>query len=263
MSALALEVAGDGPPVLMAHGLGGSSNTFQPLMGMLGAYAVLRPDLPGSARSPAPAGQLSVAAMAQALLGMLDARGIGRAHLVGHSLGTMVCQHLAATAPGRVGAMVLFGALTEPAEAAGEGLRARAASVRAGRLAEVADQIAARTLSPATHRTAPAAIAFVRESVMRQPPEGYARSCEALAEAEAADWARIDAPTLLVTGADDPVAPVGMARILAERVRGARLEVLAGCGHWTPIEAPGPCARLTAEFLGRHTARLEMGGSDG
>ena len=49
---LSVEIDGDGPALLCIHGLGGSSNTCTPLMGALTGFRVIRPDLPGSARSP-------------------------------------------------------------------------------------------------------------------------------------------------------------------------------------------------------------------
>ena len=98
----------------------------------------------------------------------------------------------------------------------------------------------------------PAAAAFVRESLMRQDPEGYARSCEALSEAKAAALEGIAAPTLLVTGDEDAVAPPQAVRALAERLSGARsvrAVVLNRCGHWTPIERPEECQRELRQFL--------------
>jgi 3-oxoadipate enol-lactonase len=96
------------------------------------------------------------------------------------------------------------------------------------------------------------AVAFVRESLMRQAGEAYARSCEALAEAQAADVSGCRLPVLLVTGDEDGVAPPQVVRSLAERFHGAtsaRVVVLPRCGHWTPIERPEECARELREFL--------------
>jgi pimeloyl-ACP methyl ester carboxylesterase len=87
---------------------------------------------------------------------------------------------------------------------------------------------------------------------MRQDPDGYARTCDALADAEAAAVERIEAPVLLVTGDDDGVAPPQQVRALAEKLHGAkstRIVVLPRCGHWTPIERPEECARELREFL--------------
>lgn len=81
-------------------------------------------------------------------------------------------------------------------------------------------------------------LALVRESVMRQSPEGYAQSCEALAGAQAAEIERIEVPTLLVTGDQDGVGKPDAVKAMAERIKGAKVVVLNGCGHWTTFEKP-------------------------
>ena len=87
---LVAETAGEGPAVILVHGLGGTSNTFQPLMGALSGHRVVRPDLPGSGRSPVPHAAPSIESYVEALVGMAKALGVSQAHFVGHSLGTIV-----------------------------------------------------------------------------------------------------------------------------------------------------------------------------
>ena len=84
---------------------------------------------------------------------------------------------------------------------------------------------------------------------MRQSPEGYARSCEALSEAQTADLSKITCPVLLVTGDEDAVSPPQAVRAIAERIPGARVEVLSRCGHWTVYEKPEECSDLLQRFL--------------
>jgi 3-oxoadipate enol-lactonase len=246
------DIAGEGEPVVMIHGLGGTSNTFQPLMAALAGFRVIRPDLPGAGRSDMTHAPLSIASLADAVMTLLTAERTPRAHFVGHSMGTLVCQHLAATAPECVASLTLFGALTEPPETARTGLITRALQARTHGMAGIADQICAGTLAPRTHDENSAAVAFVRESILRQPPEGYARHCEALAMAHAIDGRKIMAPTLLLTGDCDPVAPVSMARALADGISGAALTVLDRCGHWVTVEQPHIAARAVADHLARH-----------
>jgi 3-oxoadipate enol-lactonase len=104
-------------------------------------------------------------------------------------------------------------------------------------------------LSSATKAANPLAGPFLRESHMRQDAEGFAQTCEALAEAHAADLRLVRCPALLVTGEEDSVAPPGMAHMIADRLKGARVRIVERCGHWTPIERPQECGRLLSEQL--------------
>src|SRR4051812_35906238 len=99
---LVAEVQGDGFPVVMMHGLGATSNLFHPQLAVLGSYRVIRVDLPGAGRSPRPLEPLSMEAMTSAVVTAMRSLGVARAHLVGHSMGTIVCQRIAADEPGLV-----------------------------------------------------------------------------------------------------------------------------------------------------------------
>lgn len=233
---MAVEVDGEGDAVVLVHGLGGTSNTFTPQVARLaGRFRVVRPDLPGSGRSPLP-GPLSIPGLVDALARLCARLGIERAHFVGHSLGTIVCQHLAVAHPGLVRSLALLGPILAPPDAGRQGIRDRARRARAEGMQGVADAVCQAALSGDTRANHPIRVALVREMLMRQDPEGYAATCEALASAEAADLARITCPTLLVTGDEDAIAPAGAARAMAERIRDARVLVLPKCGHWTTIE---------------------------
>lgn len=248
---MAVEVEGSGDAVIMIHGLGGTSNTFTPQMSVYaGRFRVVRPDLRGSGRSPAGDAPLSIEGMAESIARAADVLGIRRAHFIGHSLGTIVCQHIAAATPSLVASLALFGPLTEPPEAARQNLKARAANARENGMADIADAIVNGATSADTRSNNPVAVALVREMVMRQPPEGYARTCEALSEARAADLSRISCPVLLVAGEDDAVAPVSMSRGMADRLEQARVITLPRCGHWMTFERPAECTTALKDFHG-------------
>jgi pimeloyl-ACP methyl ester carboxylesterase len=233
---MAVEIAGDGEPVLTIHGLGGTSNTFEPQMAVLaGRYRVLRPDLPGAGRSVVP-GSVSIGALVAAMAELCAVTGVRGAHVIGHSLGSIVAQHLAVEHPSLVRSLVLLGGIVEPPEVARTNLRARAEAVRARGMDEAAEAVVTGSLSADTRARNLAAVAFVRESMFRQNPQGYALLCETIADARAADAQHIRVPTLLLTGEDDPVAPPAMARLLSERIAGAQLHLLPRCGHWPGIE---------------------------
>jgi 3-oxoadipate enol-lactonase len=242
---------GIGGPVLCIHGLGGSSNTWTALMPALQRHKVIRFDLPGSGRSAGIDGELSIDRFVKACLRVMDACQVARAQVLAHSMGTIVATHLAATQSARVASLALFGPLFTPPDAARPGLRARAARLRADGMAgmqAVADTLVQAATSSETRATRLAAMAFVRESLMRQDPDGYARSTDALANSTAADAGSIACPTLLVTGDQDAVAPPQSVRHMGEKIVGAQVEVLSGCGHWTPIERPDACMELLRRF---------------
>ena len=118
----------------------------------------------------------------------------------------------------------------------------------------IAEALVQAATSAETRAKRRAAIGFVRESLMRQDPDGYARSCVALADAMPADPARITCPTLLVTGEEDGVAPPQSVRLLGEKIATAHVDVLRGCGHWAPVEKPDGCIDLLRRFYERRIA---------
>lgn len=249
---IAVESDGEGAPIVLVHGLGGSSNSFQALLGALRGFRCVRPDLPGSARSRLPDGALSIDVLTRSIAEVASALAARPAHFVGHSLGSLVCQHLAALMPDAALSLTLFGPILAPSEVARQRLRDRARLARREGMAAVVDAIVATGLSSSTRNDHPIAVSFVRESHMRQDAEAFAQSCEALAEAHAADLRLVAAPVLLVTGDEDAVAPPGVAQAIADRIQHARVQVLHRCGHWTPIERPAECGRLLSEFVRAH-----------
>jgi pimeloyl-ACP methyl ester carboxylesterase len=244
-----IEIDGAGPPVVFVPGLGATSNAFQPLIGALGGFRCIRLDLPGSGRSPLPFGALSIESFVAAVGEAIAALAGGPVHLVGHSMGALVCQHVAAKTPEHVASLALFGPIVAPTDASRQRLKDRASVARREGMIGVADAVVAGGLSSASRNADPLLAAFVRESHMRQDPEGFAQSCEALAAAEGADLRGVRSAMLIVTGDEDSVAPPSAAQALADRVKRAKVKVLEHCGHWTPIERPVDCARLLAEHL--------------
>ena len=255
MNHVAVEESGTGLPVVCVHGLGGSSNTWTAMHPSLDAHRLIRIDLPGSGRSKLPQEELSMALLVECLRTICKSLGIAQAQWLGHSMGTIVLQHLAVAAPSLVKSMVLFGPLAEPPELARESIRNRAEKIRIGGmqgLQEVTESLLTTAVSEHTKRNNPSAYAYVRESLMRQSPLGYAATCEVLSQARSADVERIASPVLLVTGEEDKVAPPDAVHALARRFTSGKSVVLTRCGHWTPIEKPHECAREARAFLKRH-----------
>jgi pimeloyl-ACP methyl ester carboxylesterase len=248
---------GGGDAALCIHGLGGTSNTWTPLLPALSRLTAVRFDLPGSGRSHKAEGALSIDTFVEACLAVLASRNIARAHVLGHSLGTIIATHLAAREPKRVRSLALFGPLLAPTDVARAGIRARADKARREGVAgmqTIADALVQASTSAETRARRPAVVAYVRESLMRQEPEGYARTCDALAEAAPAETAAIACPTVLVTGDEDGVAPPQSVRALGGKIAGSQVEVLKGCGHWTPLEKAEECSGILRRFYARRSS---------
>src|SRR5688572_9090632 len=158
-----VEQQGEGDAVILVHGLGGSSNTWYAQRALLArSFRVICPDLEGSARSPL-TGTLSIDGFVADLLALQDQLGLRAAHLVGHSMGTIVCQHLAARHGERVLSLALLGPLAEPPEPARKALADRANLAREKGMAVIADNMLPVSTSAETRAARPSVAALVCE----------------------------------------------------------------------------------------------------
>jgi len=249
-----IEIDGAGSAIVFVHGLGGTSNSFQAMLGALGGFRCIRPDLPGSGRSPHPFQPLTIDLFIETIAEIVEKLGGGATHLVGHSMGTLICQHLAVRHPESVKSLTLFGPIAEPPDSARERLRDRARIARQDGLIGIADAAVSGGTSSTSRSANPLLAPLLRESHMRQDPEGFARTCEALASAEAADLRFLRCPTSIVTGDEDTIAPPSAAQALADKVKRSKLKVLGHCGHWTPLERSQDCAKLLSEHVRAYEA---------
>ncbi|MFV0458291.1 MAG: alpha/beta fold hydrolase [Actinomycetales bacterium] len=245
---LAVEIDGQGPPLLMVHGLGGTSNFYQVQADALSHhFQVIRPDSAGAGRSGM-VDNISIDGHADDLAALLESIEAGAATVVGHSMGTLVVRSLAARYRHLVSKLVLLGTVPIPTDATRQAQRDRAAVLRDKGTAAVAPGVVANALSQTTREAKPEVAAFVRELIMRQDAEGYARNCEALAAAVDPGPIPSDLPALLITGADDKVGPPGASHELASRHVSAEVVVLPGVGHWTALESAQQVTDLIAAF---------------
>ncbi|HUN36936.1 MAG TPA: alpha/beta hydrolase [Trebonia sp.] len=252
---LAVESAGAGPAVVFLHGIGGTSNVYQVQADALApAYRVIRPDFAGAGRSPAE-GEISIEAHAADIAAVLDAAGAGPAVIVGHSMGTLVARVLAARHPAKVAGLALLGPVQPPDAVGGEAILARAALIRAQGPAAIADAIVARSLSAATRSAKPEIAAFVRELVMRQDQEGYARNNEALAAA--VDPGPVDPrlPLLLIAGREDTLSPPAVSEGIARAHGRADVRVIEGIGHQIPLEDARAVTAILTAFVATCSAQ--------
>ena len=183
--------------------------------------------------------------MAADAVGVLDALGVARAHIVGASLGGMICQHIAATYPERVASATLIMTTSGSRRLPGPTMVARRAllSQPADREPEtlISHSISVFTaIGSPNYRPAPADLrARVVASIRRASrPQGSARQLLAIA----ADGdrtpllARIQAPTQVIHGVLDPLVPVANGHDLVRRIPGAQGDFIEGMGHDLPLQ---------------------------
>lgn len=257
---MAVDVRGEGEAIVFVHGLGGSMNAWTPLLPALSRWRCVRPELPGAARSNKAyalgeatphQGKISALTHVDCLIRVCESLGIQRAHFAGHSFGTIIALLLAAKAPELVRSLTLFGAMAEPVPEQRVNMRARAALAREQGMFETAEMISNAALSASTKEQQPVTVAYVRDSIVSQDAEGFARNCIALAEAQSAQLHLVQCPTLIINGDEDIVTPLSGARSLASKLKTVRVETLSRCGHWPTLERSEQCQRLMRDFIER------------
>jgi pimeloyl-ACP methyl ester carboxylesterase len=261
---IAFRLAGEGPTVVLLHGIAGDSSTWLDVMGRLAPrYRLLAPDLPGHGASAKPRGDYSLGAHACTVRDLLQALEIDRATLVGHSLGggialqftyqfPALCERIVLVSSGGLGrevspllkflslpgaeamlALAFPGFVLRRAAALGawfdaQGIHAPGLAAKWGAYASLADEETRR--------------AFLRE--LRAVVDHGGQLVNAYARLAVARR-----PILIVWGDRDSIIPVAHARAAHEAIPGSRLEILTGAEHFPHAEFPERFAEVLGEFI--------------
>jgi len=232
--------ADDTLPLVLLHGIGsGAASWVQQLEALSATRRVFAWDAPGYGESTCVASSSPQAdEYASVLSKWLDALGIERCVLVGHSLGAIIAGSFAASHAQRVAGLLLL----SPAAgygAASEEVRASKRDSRLAMLADLgpqglADQRSANMLSPhADH----ASRDWVRWNMSRIVPQGYAQATHLLANADlASDVAKFEGRIAVAVGAEDTITPPSSCERIAQAAR-TRLQIIPRAGHAGYIEA--------------------------
>lgn len=251
-----VEEHGAGAPLVLVHGLGGSSRTWQKLMGDLAAdLRIIAYDLRGAGRSGTPPGPYSLALLVADLHGLVEKLGLEQVTLVGHSLGGAVVLAYAAAHPERVSVAVGVSAPSVTPAEQRAALAERAAQAMREGMSAMAELHALTALPEAFRVTSPDDTADYMKVIAAGHPTGYATLCGVIADLDLTrELERIDAPVLLVHGELDRIVPAQAARDTARAIRVCDVVELAGCGHVVPFERPRELATLVRRFVTRHAA---------
>ncbi len=237
------------PVLLMTHSLGASISMWLPQAAVLkNSFRVVRADLRGHGRSPAPPGPYELADIARDVVELLDQLGTERAHLCGLSLGGMVSMWIAANHPERVDRLIVC--CTSAQLGPPERWRERAAQVRAGGTPAVADDVVARWFTPAFAARETALVEEMRDTIAATDAAAYADCCGAIERMDLrGELSAIRAQTLAIAASEDPSTPPEHLARIAEGIPSARLEVVAGAAHLANLEKPDEVTALIAAHL--------------
>lgn len=245
---IAFERDGAGPPLLLMHGAEASRLMFSALTPQLSRhFTVIAYDQRDCGDTEGPESASTLADLARDAHHLIEALGLGPAHVFGSSFGGRVAQALALRHPRSVDRVVLGSTWPLPDTY-------EAVQPDAPRLAALRQQLPATAEELATW--------FFPEAFLQQRPElrqvfanarpATARSARRAATVQTtldADVAGITAPTLLVAGELDRVVPSAVTLGMAARIRGAQTALLPGVGHATALQAPEQLASHILPFL--------------
>jgi pimeloyl-ACP methyl ester carboxylesterase len=272
---IAYRDAGDGPTLLLIHGMAGSSATWQAIIPQLSKkFRVIAPDLLGHGMSAKPRGDYSLGAFAVFLRDLLDELGVDRATVIGQSLGGGIamqfahqhrdyCERLALIGSGGLGPdlspllrmLSAPGAefvlpIVAPQPVLNLGNKIGSWLTSAGIQSPRAGQMwhAYSSLSDAQTRRA-----FLR--TLRSVVDYRGQAVSALNKLHVAEGL----PTVLIWGENDRIIPVAHAYAAHDAVPGSRLEVLEGVGHFPHVEAPMAVADILETFIASTTPHGHSG----
>lgn len=244
-----LEGPEDAPVLVLSNSLGTALEMWEDQAPALRErFRLLRYDTRGHGGSPAPPGPYAIEDLGRDVISLLDRIGVERASFCGLSIGGMTGMWLASEVPERVERLVLCctSALLGPKELWDERIR----TAREQGMAALVDGVIERWFTPAFRTENPEAVEKMARTLRETNPEGYAGCCAAIRDMDLRDrLRRIEVPTLVISGAEDPATPPDHGRFIVEAVPDARLEIVPEASHIANVEQPEKVTRLILNHL--------------
>ena len=246
---------GEGLPVVLLHPFPAHHEFWLCVAESLAArYRVILPDLRGHGESGVGEGPATMERHAADLARVMDDADVGRAPLIGVSIGGYVLFEFWRRHRGRVAALGLCNT-----KAPADGAEARAARLQAA--TEVLERgtepfletMVPRLLGKTTRETRPDLVDGALRMMRKMSPNDIAQVQRGMAERpdSVATLKTINVPTLLVTGDEDILTGVNEAELMRQHIAGSELRVVPRAGHYAPWEQPEEAARLLRQFLDR------------
>lgn len=250
----------EAPVVALIHGLGLTrESTWGEIAPVLARrYRVLAYDLLGHGQTALPQDPVSLTALSEQLVALMEELGIERAALVGFSLGGMINRRCAMDHPGRVSALAILNAPHDRGEQQQQVVEHRARATAAGGPAAGIDETLARWFTEGFRRAHPDKVESVRRIVLANDPANYAAHRQVLAEGVReliAPDPPITLPMLALTCEHDSGSTPAMSHAIAAETPGAEALIVPQLQHLGLIEQPALFSQPVLEFLNRVLAK--------
>jgi 3-oxoadipate enol-lactonase len=245
------QVEGNGPAVMLIHGVGADGSSWDPIARDLGSgFQVLRLDLRGHGQSGHIEGDCTLDAFVRDAIDVLDACGVACAHIVGFSLGGMIAQALGLEHPDRVNKLVLLSAVAGRTQEERARVRERLEILRTRGIGAITGAAKDRWFTAEFIERHPEVVDRRMAQLRRNHAPSYSAAYTVFSTSDLGDRLHaIRKPTLVATGEHDIGSNTRMARFMHEQIKGSRLAILPGLRHSVLVEAPDTVTRLLREFL--------------
>ncbi|GAW37361.1 haloalkane dehalogenase [Roseovarius sp. A-2] len=255
---------GAGPPLILLHGIPTSSLLWRKVIPVLAqTHRVIAPDMLNYGQSDKPErADVSIAAQARLLVGLMDALGLGRVDLAAHDIGGGVAQIVAVRCPERLNRLVLANAICFDSWPIPEFEPLQETGAETEISVDAFDKMLRDFLPQGV--AVPDQLTGEAIDIMLQPWRGedgkaalfrnFRRLDPEYTMAIARELEKLDLPTLVLWGDKDPFQKPDYAQRLADTIPGARLEWISGAAHWIMEEQPQAVADHIARFLDTPTS---------
>jgi pimeloyl-ACP methyl ester carboxylesterase len=235
-------------PIVFVHGLGGSHAMWlYQVPAFCARFPVITIDLRGHGASSGGDKDFTMADLALDIARLLRVLGVGRAHVVGLSLGGMVVQQLALDHPQVVASLVLSDTVAGPMPGFESVMQDALRFIEENPMPAVAE---ARITTAFSERVDPEMRNYFIDQVARNQKAAYVRAARSAFTFSARErLGEITVPTLVLVGEQDRVTPPICSEELAGSIRGSRLVRIPGAGHITNVEFPSEFNAAVTEFL--------------
>lgn len=248
------DIQGSGPWLTLSNSLACDLTMWDDQMAALTRqFTVLRYDTRGHGGTSVTGGPYTFEALADDVRALWDALDIERSHFVGLSMGGMIGQHLALTTPDRLDRLVLCSTSSgygDPAAVA-KLWEQRIAQVERDGMEAMVEGTLGRWFTEPTRLAQTDTMARIGDLIRATPPRGYIACGRMIPTLATTDrLSAITVPTMVLVGDEDAGTPPAMAEIIAQRIPGARLEIIPQASHLLNIEQSELFNELLLAFLG-------------